>query len=119
MNCFYHRERPAIGICTYCHRGLCEECSAIVEDSLTCKDRHEIQVSELQLWARRGAMQTKQAVSAHLRSAIFYTLVGMLFMGFGLMQYRFLGWQAVFFALIGAALLYAGIANFLEARKYG
>jgi hypothetical protein len=33
------------------------------------------------------------------------------------MQFRFLGLQAVFFMLIGAFLLYASVANYLEGRK--
>jgi hypothetical protein len=44
--------------------------------------------------------------------------VGILFAGFGLLQYRFLGLQAIFFMLIGIFLLYAAAANFIESKKY-
>jgi hypothetical protein len=37
---------------------------------------------------------------------------------FGLVQYRFLGLQAVFFILIGLFLLYAASANYFEGRKH-
>jgi hypothetical protein len=41
-----------------------------------------------------------------------------LFAGFGLLQYRFLGLQAVFFILIGLFLLYVAVANLVESKKY-
>jgi sulfite exporter TauE/SafE len=53
-----------------------------------------------------------------MRNAIFYGLVGVLFAGFGVMQYRFLGLQAVFFIMIGLFLLYAASANYFEGRKH-
>ena len=118
MVCYYHPERPAHGICKHCGRGLCAECSALVEDVLACKDRHEEQVRGLNLVEARGILQARRVGSGYARNAIFYGLVGLLFAGFGLMQYRFLGLQAVFFMLIGLFLLYAAVANFLEGRKY-
>lgn len=118
LNCFYHPDRPAVGSCKHCQRGLCAECAALVEDVLACKDRHEGQVrAELQLTAR-SLFQSQRMGAAYLRNAIFYGLVGVLFTGFGWMQLRFLGLQAVFFILIGIFLLYAAIANYLESRKH-
>jgi hypothetical protein len=89
-----------------------------VEDSLACKDRHEEQVRGRQLVAARATVQAKRIESGYLRNALFYGLVGLVFTGFGAVQYRFLGLQAVFFVLIGLFLLYAASANLLEGRKY-
>jgi hypothetical protein len=91
---------------------------ALVEDALACKDRHEELVCGLDLMAKRGFLQAKRVSSGYLRNAVFYALVGFLFAGFGLLQYRLLGYQAVFFMLIGLFLLYAAATNFLEGRKY-
>jgi hypothetical protein len=44
MNCFYHQDRPAIGICKNCQRGLCSDCAVEVPDGLACKERCERQV---------------------------------------------------------------------------
>ena len=117
MNCFYHPDKPAIGLCKYCQRGLCTECAAIVDDVVACNHRHEDEVRQLGQLAARNLFQAKRVGSAYMRNAIFYGLVGVLFTGFGAMQYRFLGLQAVFFILIGLFLLYAAIANYLEGRK--
>ena len=67
---------------------------------------------------QRNMLQSRRVKSGYVRNSIFYGLVGALFAGFGLFQYRFLGLQAVFFIMIGAFLLYAATANFLESRKY-
>jgi hypothetical protein len=116
--CFYHPERTALGMCKHCGRGLCADCAAIVDDTLACKDRHEEQVRGMNLIIERGILQSRRMSAGYFRNAIFYGLVGVLFAGFGAMQYRFLGLQAVFFMLIGLFLLYAAGANFLEGRKY-
>ena len=118
MVCYYHPDRPAVGNCKHCQRGLCADCAALIEDSLACKDRHEEEVRGLNMIAQRGVLQAKRVGLGYLRNTVFYGLVGILFAGFGLMQYRFLGLEAVFFMLIGLFLLYAAIANFLESRKY-
>ncbi len=118
MNCFYHAERPAVGICKHCGRGLCTECAALVDDTLACKDRHETQVRGLYLVEQRAILQAQRVRSGYVRNAWFYGLVGVLFAGYGLSQYRFLGLQAVFFVMIGVFLLYAAAANYFEGRKY-
>ena len=118
MMCYYHPERPAVGICKHCGRGLCTEDAGLVEDSLACRDRHEGQVRGLNLIEARGILQAQRIGPGYLRNAVFYGLVGVLFAGFGLSQYRFLGLQAVFFIMIGLFLLYAAGANYFESRKY-
>ncbi len=118
MNCFYHPDKPAIGLCKYCQRGLCTECAAIVDDVLACTHRHEDEVHQLEQLAARNLFQSKQVGASYMRNAIFYGLVGVLFAGFGLVQYRFLGLQAAFFMMIGLFLLYAASANYFESRKH-
>lgn len=117
MNCFYHPGVPAIGVCKHCGRGLCEQCVAVVDDTLSCKDRHEDQVRGMNLLEARSLLQVGRAGAGYVRNAVFYGLVGILFAVFGAVQLRFLGLQAVFFMLIGLFLLYAAAANFLESRK--
>lgn len=117
MNCFYHREVPAIGVCKHCGRGLCEQCVAVVDDTLACKDHHEDEVRGMNLLTARSLLQARRVGAGYVRNAVFYGLVGTLFAAFGAVQLRFLGLQAVFFMLIGLFLLYAAVANFLESRK--
>jgi hypothetical protein len=118
MVCYYHPDKPAVGLCKYCQRGLCSDCAALVDDSLACKNRHETQVRALEQMTERNILQAQRIGSVYLRNAIFYGLVGVLFAGFGILQLRFLGFQAVFFLMIGIFLLYAAGANYFESRKY-
>ncbi len=118
MNCFFHPDEPAVGICRHCGRGLCTECAAVVDDVLACTDRHEELVRRMNLVAKQNALQATRLRSGYVRNAAFYGLVGLLFLGFGASQYRFLGLEAVFFMMIGVFLLYAAAANYFEGRKY-
>lgn len=67
---------------------------------------------------QRNILQSKRVGSDYLRNTIFYGIVGLLFSGFGLSQLRWLGLQALVYLMIGLALLWASLANYLESRKY-
>ena len=118
MVCYYHPDRPAVGLCKYCQRGLCSDCAAPAGDSLACRNLHEEQVCAMELLMEKNILQSKRVGSDYVRNTIFYGLVGILFSGFGFSQLRFLGLQAVVYLMIGLALLYAAAANYLESRKY-
>jgi len=89
-----------------------------VDDSLACKDRHEEEVRALEEMTRQNILKSRRMRSDYLRNAIFYGVVGLLFTAFGVSQLQWLGLQAVVYAVIGLALLYAALANYLEGRKY-
>ena len=118
MVCYYHPNKPAVGLCKYCQRGLCSDCAAQAGDSLACRGLHEEQVKAMEVLMQRNILQSKRVGSDYLRNTIFYGIVGILFTGFGLSQFRWLGLQAVIYILIGLALLWAAGANYLESRKY-
>ena len=67
---------------------------------------------------QRNILQSKRVGSDYLRNTIFYGIVGILFTAFGISQLQWLGLQAVVYAVIGLALLWAAVANYLEGRKY-
>ena len=118
MNCYYHPDRPAIALCKYCQRGLCSDCAAHAGDSLACKNLHEDQVRAMEALLQRNILQSKRVGSDYLRNTIFYGAVGILFTVFGISQLNWLGLQAVVYVIIGLALLWAAVANYLESRKY-
>jgi hypothetical protein len=118
MNCYYHPNQPALGLCKHCQRGICTECIAEIDDSLACKDRHEGRVRALDVLTARNLLQAERVGSVYRRNAIFYFLVGSLFAGFGLLQVRWLGWQGIFLLVIGIFLLLAATMNYMESRKY-
>ncbi len=118
MVCYYHSDKPALGLCKYCQRGLCCDCAAVVDDCLACKNRHEEQVHALELLMQKNILQSKRVGSDYTRNTIFYGVVGILFAAFGASQLEFLGLQAVIYLMIGLALLWAAAANYIESRRY-
>ena len=66
----------------------------------------------------RNILQSKRVGSDYLRNTIFYGITGALFAIFGITQLRWLGLQAIIYLMIGLALLWAALANYLESRKY-
>ena len=118
MICYYHPDKPAVGLCKHCQRGLCSDCATLVDDSLACKGRHEEQVRMLEEMTRQNILKSRRMRSDYLRNATFYGIVGLLFTAFGISQIQWLGLQGVVYAVIGLALLYAALANYLESRKY-
>ncbi len=118
MNCFYHPEIPAIGLCKHCQRGLCSGCAAVIDDVLACLHRHEDDVHKQEQLIARNLFQSKRVASGYMRNATFYGLVAVVFAGFGIWQYRYLGLQAVVFIMLGGFLLYAAAANYFEGKKH-
>ena len=118
MNCYYHPDRPAIGICKHCQRGLCAEDAALVDDSLACKGRHENEVRDMNQLMQRNILQAKRVGSIYNRNAIFYFLVGAAFSIYGYTQLHFAGLQGIFLFIVGLFLLLAAGLNFFEGRKY-
>ena len=118
MNCYYHPERPAIGLCKYCQRGLCSDCAAHAGDSLACRGLHEEHVRAMEALMQKNILQSKRVGADYLRNTIFYGIVGLLFAAFGISQLKWLGLQAAVYLAIGLALLWAAVANYLESRKY-
>lgn len=118
MVCYYHPERPSVGLCRHCQRGLCTECAALEGDVLACRNRHEDDVRKAARAASRGILQAERVGSGYIRSAVFYGLAGAAFAAIGIVQLRFLGLQAAFLLLIGLLLLYAAVANLLEGRRF-
>ena len=118
MICYYHADRPAVGLCKYCQRGVCSECAAHAGDSLACKGLHEEHVQAIETLLQKNILQSKRVGSDYLRNTIFYGIVGILFTAFGASELRILGLQAAVYLMIGLALLWAAVANYLESRKY-
>ena len=67
---------------------------------------------------QKNILQSNRVGSDYTRNTIFYGIVGTLFTVFGFSQLNWLGLQAVVYLMIGLALLYAAVANYLESRKY-
>lgn len=72
----------------------------------------------MEMLMQKNILQSKRVGSDYMRNTIFYGIVGVLFSAFGVSQLKWLGLQALVYVMIGLALLWAALANYLESRKY-
>lgn len=54
MECFTHRDEPAVGFCKYCAKGLCRQCARDTDVGLVCSEACESQVRDLHQISRRA-----------------------------------------------------------------
>lgn len=51
MECFYHPDVAAAGVCKNCQRGICRDCIAEVADAISCTGRCESQAAGMgKMW---------------------------------------------------------------------
>ncbi len=78
MNCFNHQDKPAVGACKSCLKGLCKDCLTELPNGLACKGSCEDRVNMLNRMTDSNA-QVLTAVRYQQRT--FGVLS--LFLGFG------------------------------------
>jgi hypothetical protein len=54
VNCYYHNDRPAVGLCKNCYRGLCPECAGGTAEGLACPGDCEEALLRLDEMVRRN-----------------------------------------------------------------
>ncbi len=117
MKCYYHPDYDAVGICKNCQKGICKECVTEIDTSLACKDRCEEDVKRINFTVEKSyqMLQTRLVQSTHSGGAIVYTILGILFILYGL----FIIDLELAYLLIpaGCAFLLAGYMSFRNSKK--
>jgi len=116
MNCYYHPDRPAVGTCKNCHRGLCIESAAEATNGLACRGRCEQQVESINDIIERNKTGYQKAAGAYAGNAILYVLLGLILVIVGALTPP-AGWFLLAFGvifLLGAALQYGTSRKFLR-----
>jgi hypothetical protein len=119
MNCFFHPDRPALGLCKSCGRGLCPDCLAEVPDGLACKNRCEERV----LLLNRMIDSNRQVLAVsnvHVRSGMVFTLAfGVLFCLFGFVPFFVYGQKgALFLGVMGVVFLVSGLLRLRPKARF-
>jgi len=76
MNCFKHREKPALGVCKSCGKGLCEECLQEVPNGLSCKGECEGRVAIIGKMVDDYPRTLGAARNLLRRNAVLYMTLG-------------------------------------------
>lgn len=113
MECFYHPETAAAGICKNCQRGICRDCIAEVTDGIACLGRCELQATSIGRTVREGA-------HAILVMGIMIAALGLVFLSQVVVDYLRYGGFAAFPFVAGGVFVTTGmfmIARWLMTRR--
>ena len=121
MRCFNHPDTEAAGICKVCQKGLCHGCAADLGYSIVCKGQHEAQGQAIQSLLLRSIRLQKTAGKARFVQPFFVTLIGAIFVAFGLSETstrasRFLLYAGCGFVAFAVALFFINWRAFGAAR---
>jgi len=114
MNCINHPDKPAIGFCKSCCKGLCADCAATLPNGLACRNACEERVNLINQIIDSN-QKVISAANVQVRSSgLFILLLGLIFCVFGFLPLLmsgstatlFMGILGLFFAAYGAIRLF-------------
>jgi hypothetical protein len=109
MNCFYHSEHSAVGICKSCNRGICQACLTEVENGIACTATCVDEVKMLNSMIKRNA----GIIKSHFIGPIFIIALGAAFAYVGI-QTEGMG-LALYFGVL--FILWGVVSLFYAAKK--
>ncbi len=113
MHCFNHPDKPAIGICKSCSKGLCPDCATDLDYGLACKNKHEESVKNINLIISKNARIFRTARKSTLIGPAFLLFMGMVFLGSGLFATEWIQWIPV---LLGSGFTVFSFVTFFNGR---
>lgn len=114
MKCFYHQDRDAVGQCKSCAKGLCPDCVTDLGFGLACKDKHEDEVTNLNLIIGKTVKTYKAAPRNILFGPIFFFFMGVVFTTFGIFSSIKIDYFPV---ILGAGFIFFAIALYIHQRS--
>jgi len=120
MNCYYHSEKTAVGICKSCGRGLCVDCAADIQDGLACKGRCEERAQKINSIINNNSRVLAVSNTQLRRNMIFMVVTGLLFAILGgiYMSLADAGSFGGIFVGLGVVFIVRGIASYTRAARY-
>jgi hypothetical protein len=115
MRCFFHREVDAVAACKNCGRGLCAGCAIDVGNGMACPGPCEDEVRALNRVLARNKTAYQKTSGAYARIAAFYALVGVVFLGAGVADWRGYAWMLI---PAGAIFIVAGLLHYTTGRRF-
>jgi hypothetical protein len=119
MNCFNHRDQPAIGLCKSCAKALCEDCLVELPNGLACKGSCESRVNLLNRMIESNAKVMSAARHQVKSAGVFLVLLGLgfcIFSGWAYQEINVL--LSSFFGFSGLAFLVLGIIRLSRKEAY-
>ena len=115
MKCYEHNEVDATGICKHCHKGICRECTVLVDGSLSCAGECEPEVAAYNYMMNKGKRVYKNLGKQWAPATIINGIGGLIFMVFGLISRE--GTLSKFLIIMGIVMIIGGILSFIQSRR--
>ena len=122
MNCFYHRDKTAIGSCKSCGKALCPDCAVDLGKGLACRSHCEEDVKALIALIDRNiklspdaARQLEAGRRTRLSSAIFMLVSGLIFLAWAARDMDRFG--VSFLVPLGVCFLLYGAYGLFQVRR--
>lgn len=117
MKCFAHRQHDALGFCKYCAKGVCAECLTDTGHGLACSAACATEVEAHRKMSEKSKQfyridSNKPALPIN---ALMFMLIGLIFFGFGIHDYR--GSSSLFLLMMAIPMFGLGVVVFIRARK--
>lgn len=84
MNCFYHNDTSAVGICKACNKGICIECATDLKHSLACKNKCEKQAQLIEKIIQMSGEAVRSSMRTFFTVSLIFIVPGLIFLFFGL-----------------------------------
>lgn len=120
MNCFNHRDKPAIGLCKACGKAVCGDCLAELPNGIACKGSCENRVNLINRIIDRNSKIMMAARRQVRYSGLFNMLLGIGFLIFAVWAYVQLEhiFLPYFFGFLGILFFVAGILTLSRKEQY-
>lgn len=119
MNCFNHPDRPAVGFCKSCCKGLCAECATALPNGLACRNACEDRVTLINQIIDNN-QKVISAANVQVRSSgLFILLLGLAFALFGFLPLLISGnTGTLFMGVLGLFFAAYGVIRLLKKSQY-
>ena len=119
MNCYNHRDKPAVGLCKSCGRAVCGDCIAEVDRSIACKGECEDRVRRMNHMLAKNP-QIMKAYRGQLRgNGLVAVAVGIGCVVFAIWaHFETPGYLPYFLGLVAIACLAIGFVRLSRRYRY-
>jgi hypothetical protein len=117
MNCFNHPDKPAIGICKSCCKGLCLDCAATMPNGLACRNACEARVALINQMIDNNEKVISAANVQVRSSGIFMLLLGAVFCLVGFLPWMISGNAGTLFIMGIPGLLFSAFGAIRLLKK--
>jgi hypothetical protein len=109
MNCFTHRDTPAVAICKHCGKGLCGDCARESSSGVSCEGDCAARVLEGRAVSHWTYVERRRVIRRRLLEAIVASAIGILLLVGAASTYPGNLGGAIFLFLFGALFLGLGV----------